>query len=106
MTRLEAAIKWRERFPDRAAELRSVTRRYLGMGIGQDQRSEFARVALDVAEAELLGIVYGLAADPDPEGELPTPGGVTRAEAMKALDLEVPQKLSGRDRAAGVEHDD
>lgn len=41
MTRLKAAAKWREKFPDRAAELRPVVRRYLGMDFGQDQRSDF-----------------------------------------------------------------
>ena len=94
MTRLEAAVKWRERYPDRAAELRSTVRRYLGMGMGQDGRSDFARKACEVAEAELLGIVYGLPEDPSP-----------MTEAKKALDLEEVVPLTGRDRAAGARDD-
>ena len=96
MTRLEAAVKWRERYPDRAAELRSTVRRYLGMGMGQDGRSDFARTACEVAEAELLGIVYGLAADPERPADSPP-----LAEARKVLDLEEVVPLTGRDRAAG-----
>lgn len=108
MTRLEAATRWREKFPDRAGDLRTVMRRYLGMTLHDATASQFARTTLDVAEAELLGIVYGLPRDPEPEAEPHTvavPAPVPSSGERPPTHPPTQDRFSGRDAAAGVERE-
>lgn len=103
MTRLEAAARWREKFPDRAGELRGVVRRYLGMTIHDTTASQFARTTLDVAEAELLGIVYGLPRDPEPEAEAHIAPSVPTSGDRPPNPTQ--ERFSGRDAAAGSDRE-
>jgi hypothetical protein len=99
MIHAEKLADWKVRHPAKAQALEKAVCYRLGMRFGI--KSELAREAVEQWMAAVLAALLGWGEEPAPDRELSGP----KAEAIKVLDLEVPP-MTGRDRAAGVEHDD
>lgn len=49
--------EWRVRYPDRAAELRSIVRRWLGIGLGMN--GKLAEMVTETTENEVIRAMQG-----------------------------------------------